>query len=265
MPTFALLSDLHLESKSPGVIAALLDACTDGPAPHATIVAGDLCPYAYLIDPERGQHARAFARELARRRGRILYVGGNHELWGADHHAPFDQRPSVLDLADRAGDAYVALGFRWGPLDRGVAHVGRTRVLGCTLWWRYTSSSSRRTRDYEQVRDLEPWIYAEGDRDDAWLHGEVQPGDVVVTHVPPSAVFNDPRFAASALNDFYSRPMDQLIQDRAPAVWCAGHVHNGVDLRMGNRQAETRLLANPVGHAWDVQTTPFNPNLRFEV
>lgn len=248
----SLLSDLHLEYRSPEDYAVLLDQISAGPPVELTILAGDVAPLEWLASKE-GEPAAAFLKELCRRRGRAVYVMGNHEVYGCS--AP--DRPNLIRQALEAVDT-----FRLNALDRSAFHLGKTRILGCTMYWPpAVDDLERHMRDYTAVRDFKPWVYAEGDLDDAWLHGEVQAGDVVVTHLMPSMQCVSPLYRSSSTNCFFVRPMDDLIAERRPAAWCWGHTHDSNEFVMG----ETHMLCNPKGYPGERQINPFSPTLTFEV
>lgn len=247
-----VLSDLHLEYRTPEQRAELLERITAGPAPNLTVLAGDVAPLGWLATS--GAEAAAWLKELTRRRGQVLWILGNHERYGTD--------VLVEDATVQA--ALQAVGtYRINVLRRGLYHLGRIRILGTTLYWGEPPAGipPETMRDYRMVGHLAPWVYEQGAADEAWLRAEVRQGDLVVTHLLPSHRGVSPRYAGQASNHFWVRPMDDLIAAARPALWVAGHTHEAVDAMLG----ETRLVVNPVGYFGEHQTAPFNPELEVEL
>lgn len=243
-----LYSDLHLETRTKEQTAELLEHLCDGPAPALTIMAGDVVPIAWALAPGN-EHAIMFLREYARRRGRVIYVLGNHDVWFG----------KIAAFEDLLKDFQMAIGWRFEILRRSTSFLGRRRILGCTMYW---ATTAQRTMDYNVVPDLHPWATDQGAADEAWLRAEVRPGDVVVTHLLPSMRCEDPRYAGRPSNAYFVRPMDDLIETAKPAVWCFGHTHCGVDRLAG----DTHLLANPLGRADEgLAPIPFDPTLEIEL
>ena len=85
----------------------------------------------------------------------------------------------------------------------------------------------------------------EAERAALFLRENVRPGDVVVTHHLPSWRSVHQRFAGGQLNRFFVHPLDDLVEERKPAVWVHGYTHLSCDYRLG----ETRVICNPHGYA----------------
>ena len=67
---------------------------------------------------------------------------------------------------------------------------------------------------------------------------------VVITHHAPTPRSIAPRFHGNALNPAFASNLERLIVRYQPALWIHGHMHNSVDVTLG----ETRVVANPAGY-----------------
>ena len=122
----------------------------------------------------------------------------------------------------------------------------------------------RAINDFRLIRGFEPWVYAQHERDVAWLTEHLPSASAVVTHHIPSRGAVSERFAASPLNAFFHVDLDALILACDPPVWLFGHTHDRVDQVLGR----TRLLANPLGYpseAGDPLRGPYRPTLHVEL
>ena len=66
----------------------------------------------------------------------------------------------------------------------------------------------------------------------------------MITHHAPTPRSIAPRFHGSALNPAFASNLERLIARYQPALWIHGHMHNSVDVTVG----ETRVLANSAGY-----------------
>ena len=89
-----------------------------------------------------------------------------------------------------------------------------------------------------------------GDEERAIIEAELADAErdgttaVVITHHAPTPRSIAPRFSGSALNPEFASNLERLIARYKPALWIPGHMHNSVDISVG----ETRVLTNPAGY-----------------
>ena len=180
----------------------------------------------------------------------VVYVHGNHE-----HYAT--PRAQVLRATELAKERNPNLHF----LDGTIATIRGRRFLGGTLWFR-ERSWPRRIRDalndFTVIPDFSPWAFDECARTIAFFERELAPGDVVVTHHLPSPACTAPKWHGSPLNDFFVCDVEELMRERAPALWIHGHTHDSVDMTIG----ATRVVCNPFGYATHELNRAFEANLR---
>ena len=124
--------------------------------------------------------------------------------------------------------------------------------MGGTLWFSRVGDGrdvllERCLADFKQIEAFRDWVYTANADSMDYLERTVLPTDVVVTHhLPhPSAVdaqWKRPPY--DQLNRFFMCDMSALIARVQPRLWCFGHTHSAVDMRVG----QTRLLCNPHGY-----------------
>ncbi|MHA7833236.1 MAG: metallophosphoesterase [Algiphilus sp.] len=192
----------------------------------------------------------------------VLYVLGNHELYGHDFHRFVAQ---ARDAA--AATENVQL------LENDAAWFGDLRVLGCTLWTdfgahgdreRSMGEAQRAMSDYRVIhvdeRPLQPAdVLDRCQASRAWLEAELRASDaptLVVTHMAPSAHEDlvNPFFGArDPLTPAFANAFEHLI---APPVvaWIFGHHHYCLNTTIDG----VRIVSNQRGYpgegcdfAWD--------------
>ena len=249
-----IFSDLHLEF-DPAIPPLAPDA-------EAVIVAGDLAPYTPGL--------LAKVREAWRQAECVLYVAGNHEYYGHD----LDEAAQAL-AADCAA-AGISL------LNPGTAELGRTRVIGATLWTDFALDgdpgvammfASRRINDFSgtirtgggetpftAAASAERHARERAFIEDALLAAAPDPA-VVVTHHAPTPRSIHPRWRTSALNGAFASDFERVIERHQPALWVHGHVHDAVDAVLG----DTRVLANPRGYPGEGRNNGFRAQLTLDI
>ncbi|WP_420426297.1 metallophosphoesterase [Algiphilus sp.] len=192
----------------------------------------------------------------------VLYVLGNHELYGHDFHRLVEQARDAAAATDN-----VQL------LENDVAWFGDLRVLGCTLWTDFDAHGAR-TRamdearhamhDYRVIRvgdrPLEPGDVLDRCRKSrAWLEDQLRASDaptLVVTHMAPSArdELVNPFFGSQdPLTPAFANAFDHLIASPVVA-WIFGHHHYSLNTTIDG----VRIVSNQRGYpgegcdfAWD--------------
>lgn len=249
-----ILSDLHLRhgERLPPV-----------PDADVAVVAGDLC--------EGVAMAAAQLADEVRPRMPVIFVPGNHEFYGSAMNIELVAGRRVAD----------ALGVHL--LDDGIAKVGGATFAGASLWTDYRADGDHRRgaamaaasggmRDHVRIAESFEPAWRPFRPKDALVRHEASraflealaddrpPGPlVVVTHHAPSAACLDPRFEGDPLNPAFASALDPLVERLGADLWVHGHVHAGVDLRIGR----TRVLCNPRGHPGE--NPAFDPALVVEI
>ena len=244
MTDFQLVSDLHAEFHGDRG-AKLLKSIE--PVSDTLVVAGDTAPL-----EERALYDIVL-KALSAKFKHVLLVTGNHDYYGSD--AP---------TADEVLDTLVSKYPQVTVLRPGVVKkINKQRFIGATLWFSESAFDpifAVGMTDFQVIRRFMPWVFRQNDAAVRFLNKELKEGDVVVTHHMPSKKATPKMFERSTLNRYFVHDMEDLIEQRKPAVWCFGHTHSCCDLKVG----VTRLLCNAQGypHESDANyTLGFNPNV----
>lgn len=177
----------------------------------------------------------------------VVFVNGNHEVYGA---SLFEVERELQDLQNRHTNLTV--------LDRSVEVIQGHRFVGATLWYQ---SKDFRWSDFRHIMDSpQTWIPQRGREDAEFFRKNLQPGDVAVSHMLPSWECVAPRWRGFETNHFFVNDLTKEIEAARPALFCFGHTHERMDLKIG----ETRLISNPRSYPHEQRET-YQPNQMFEV
>lgn len=228
MPTFQLVSDIHLE--------------LNFEVPVLPVTADNLVLCGDIGLP--GKRYYSFLREVSSRYGHVIVILGNHEYYAR----------TTIDLARLPANVHV--------LDKASVEIDGVTVLGATLWSDVTDSAFAGLADGRRI-----WQFtAEKSRalhrtHVAWLASAIAatPGPVLVaTHHAPVLAANGALYADSPLKTAFATDLHHLFHPNVRA-WCWGHTHVCYDDEIGG----TRLLANCFGYA--NEHTGFDPSLNFTI
>ena len=220
-----ILSDIHLEFHHDGGRSFIADLDPEGV--DVLVLAGDICAWHQL---------EATLPDFCDRYPEVVYVYGNHELYGASF-------PHVRGLVGRLESSVENLHI----LDSALLEIGGVRFVGTTLWFPFRSDNiayERNISDFQRIDGLRAHVYDEHERATRFLVDNVHKGDVVITHHLPTFRSVPPRYKSDPLTRFFVSPMDDLIRHRRPALWVHGHSHDSADYLHG----DTRVVCNPFGY-----------------
>lgn len=232
-----IASDLHLELGEPWE-----------PPPvdyDVLVLAGDIDAGTRGFERFRSQDSRP-----------LVYVCGNHELYGRSLPAALDELRALS-----YGDSYF--------LENSSAVIDGVRFLGAMLWTDFELHGLAKRREAmavaaEQMRDYE-LIYVSKDgpkatrltpvdtlrlhqESRAWLTCELAKSHsgptVVVTHAAPSLQSIALRFRTDLISAAFASDLEALIEEYQPTLWVHGHTHNHADYCLGR----TRVIGNPRGY-----------------
>ena len=239
-----VLSDLHLEFMTKPDAAAFVKKLALPGSCDVLVLAGDV---SNAVGIRHGLHLFAAASDV-----RIVYVAGNHEFYGSSPNSVWD----TICAASSEIYALSSLADEFPALEMGLREIDGRRFLGCSLWFPPPKRGDKSClNDFRLIRDFEPWVYERNRASVAWLRENVRPGDVVVTHHLPTPSSIHPRYAGSALNEFFMTDLHDLIVEREPALWIHGHTHDSFDYKIG----PTRVVCNPYGYAGHDTNNGFDP------
>jgi predicted phosphodiesterase len=251
-----ILSDLHLDVNRRHPLAL--------PNPHpehdAVVIAGDICQG--IAEGVR------FITGAGLNAKPVLYVAGNHELYGRDRHA---------ELA--AGRAVAAAVPNVHLLERDSVIIDGAEFAGCTLWtdYQYAGAEIQQEAMHYAAQRLNDHRYiANGPRrwspqhcldehraSRAWLAKKLRQRDqyrrVVVTHHAPSRLSVQPQYKDDLLTAAFASDLDDLVGEAA--LWVHGHLHGPSDYVLHG----CRVVANPRGYLDQREDRNFDPALVVEV
>jgi hypothetical protein len=167
----------------------------------------------------------------------IFYVPGNHEYYKSDAINGWEEVKILTGS--------VSPKVHYSP-DQPVV-VENRRFHMDTMWFPEFSLADPFKpciSDFAQIARFEPWVYIQNESFRQNLQRNLSEGDIVITHHLPSYRSVHSRFSDSALNFFFVSEMDQIIEERKPALWLHGHTHEQVDYMLG----DTRIVASPLGY-----------------
>jgi len=216
-------SDFHFEHH-PDSGRAIMNSLPDA---DVCVLAGDIAnlerlPYALAYMCDKFEH--------------VVYVIGNHELWG---HSFKKLRDALQEISISCSNLHF--------LDNQIASINGVRFVGSTMFFRNSAMNVLNEAylvDFSLVENYREEVYVENEKADQFLHGYVQPGDIVITHHMPSYRSVNEIFRRSALNDFFVCDMENLMALKRPSLWIHGHTHFAFDYRF----MDTRVICNPLGY-----------------
>ncbi|TPI99605.1 hypothetical protein FJ428_21985 [Mesorhizobium sp. B2-8-1] len=176
----------------------------------------------------------------------VLDIPGNHYWYGG---TDWD-----LCVAPSARDNYV--------FGHTLSAFGATAA---TLWTDFRQGDPVAERDcvdgmndFRQIPFLTPaMVKARNAEHVAFLRQNIQPGGIVMTHFAPSWQSIPEADKAERVAAYYASDLEELIEERQPALWVHGHIHSRSDYRIG----QTRILCNPAGY----DGRGHDPGLTFEL
>lgn len=262
------MSDLHIGAK---------DAGAPRPPGDTEVPDADLCVIAGDVTDGAIEALEWIAQTIALHMP-VALVLGNHEFHGETWEVARAESRKVANMI-----VGVTL------LDDDVAIIGGVRFIGGTLWSDYQlhsrgdealrrramAAAKRLMPDHSRIdvqapshgvinRRFSPRDAREAHiKTRAFLDLELaKPFDgptVVVTHHAPHPLCIHPRFQDDALSPAFASDLTELINKRRPRLWVHGHVHDPVDVRVG----DTRIVCNPRGYP--DQSSGFDPCLVVKV
>lgn len=196
-------------------------------------------------------------RMFADRAPHVVFVAGNHEHWRGKFRRTLEKLHS-----------FAAGISNFHFLENEAIVINNQRFIGCTLWYQDTIATSYRFRGMEDFKRIKgskerfrTFIYRYAAQSKRFLEQNVQEGDVVVTHVPPSEFTVRDR-ADDPLNVFYFNPCEEMvIFPKKPKLWICGHSHSSFDGEI----YETRIVRNPFGYFGHETNPDFDRDLTITI
>lgn len=263
-----LVSDLHLEFSD---INIKNDEGCD-----VLILAGDIMLAEKVLKPESqlGIRFRDFLKRVSFQFPHVVYVAGNHELYGGYWVKSYDNLRAACGVHNNVHF-----------LERDCIKIDDVTFVGGTLWTNMNKGDPLTLHavrdmmmDYREIRNDYAGYTNVKPHDTAIRHRETldyiknvvaEKGDekfVVIGHHSPSFQSVHEQYRSEYLmNGAYHSSLEEFILDRPQIkLWCHGHTHNCFDYLIG----ETRVVCNPRGYHQDngwSEDSGWNPNIVIEV
>lgn len=259
-----LLSDIHIEARKP---PRRLPGQQQKRATYTPSVTEDEVDVVVLAgDIDKGVRGVEWAQATFPNTP-VCYVPGNHEFW----HGNVQRTLAKMKAAAAGSNVHV--------LQRDVVVIDGVRFVGTTGWTDFRSTGNvpiamldaeAIMRDYKRIRHKDGYLrwrphdaQVEASINLMWLREQLaQPFDgktVLVTHHPVCMLsVNTEDERHPHLDASYGNRWEELFGDHL-AYALHGHVHHACSYEVYG----TRVVANPVGHAFE--DTGHNPWLILEV
>lgn len=243
----ALLSDLHFQrhlDKGYSFIKALDPIDVD-----ILVLAGDIMSFKYFDE------AHSLLDAFLAKYKKIIYVAGNHEFYGC---SPKHVSNVVRQLRDKLPSDRIHIFDEPGR----CVIDGQEFICG-TMWYEYKHDNylyDSLLNDKVCINGFIPWVYEQNELFKHLANGNITNNSIVITHYLPSYECVAPEWKGDELNRFFVCEMDELIKERRPRYWIAGHTHTPFDLKIN----ETRVVGNPFGYPKESKSN-FKDKLIIEV
>jgi len=246
-----IVSDIHLESEP---LYRVPDATDD----EILIIAGDLAPLEYVLDPDAKdddiikttkEHIIDFLHDVSKNYTKVLYVPGNHEYYHGNINT-IDERFKKF-IHDRGlGNIHY--------LNEDYIKINGYKFIGTTLWTNVDNPVDQ-VMTYRSLADYSA-IYLDDDYEQTItplitssihekqlrfiknnIDGE---NTIVITHHSPSYKSVVEKYRGDSLNPFFHTELHDVIMQTKPKMWIHGHIHDKKDYMIGR----TRIYCNPKGY-----------------
>lgn len=200
------------------------------PVGDVLVLAGDVIPTKWYEDIKR------IVADCADRWESVIYVSGNHEMYGNHFKHSMDVLAEVCGKHSNVhflDNEHVTL--------KGVKFFGGTGWFSNPIGDPFAMASRSQLNDFYQIVDLERYCY---DSHRQFEKGALTGGpDVIISHHLPDQRCVHAKYAGNALNHYFVSDFDVEAIDAK--LWIHGHSHTASDIMIG----KTRVISNPFGYA----------------
>jgi predicted MPP superfamily phosphohydrolase len=234
----ALMSDLHLEfHKDRG--KSLTDFILEN-VPNCDLIAlaGDIGVIYYDYDV-----IKSFLLKLSNK-GKVVFIPGNHCYYNTSYEDAKNLLKILQQELQYLNINVITTACEWFQIDK-------FNILAGTLWF----SNLMPTHDVKSwlndfhVKNIESYIYKENNEFIYELEHTNKPNIITITHHSPSYNSVPPRFANSALNQFFCNNLNDILKEKEVILTCHGHLHDAVDYKINT----TRVISNPAGYLNEIK------------
>lgn len=271
-----LASDLHLEFEKDGAISTHTTIPRlDDDADTVLVLAGDITSnYRNMRKIPATDRYTPWIRDCINRFKAVIYVLGNHDLWGGGHW--LDPYNYWANMAGNFPNFHM--------LQNEAVVIDGVRFLGTTLWTDLSNPmdqfAAMAMNDFKYIKvnrgngRWTKWGIMDWNREHQvairFLEREVfeteWDGDtIVVTHHGPSEQSVGPEYKGAAINCCYYTTLERFMWYGNIRYWFHGHMHNSVRYKIGDNEGWTEVVTNPRGYVGEGLNPDYNPRLVLEV
>jgi DNA repair exonuclease SbcCD nuclease subunit len=240
-PTFAIVSDLHIEASNTDLHVGQCDAL---------IAAGDIHVPDYAL-LRQGRHSAVEWLVDRCPDVSVFFVPGNHDYEGTDVEVSLAamrrsaEGTNVQVLWNEAVD-FNGIRILGTPLFSSLVHPGRdpeeTRLA-------VTRGTDLGHSGYRGTRLDADWLIGRHHESTDFLRHELSQDahipKVVITHWAPSLRSQGLAHRNSPAASYWASDCEDLVAKAT--LWVHGHVHDTVDYRIGDDERFGRVISNPRG------------------
>jgi predicted MPP superfamily phosphohydrolase len=245
--TIALISDIHLDhyiDDEKNIIAAKHTFVVRGDnpdAPRVLVVAGDISTFDH-----RRSLTLDFFCNVSKLWDAVVVVLGNHDYYNSQNLPASGVRAWWSQTTPSLPENVHLLQCQ-------SIRLYGTLFVGATMWTGLETSYRRRVAERHRgmlldFRKIAAWtpnsMHNAHHREAVWLHQNLEPGCVVVSHHPPFEECLGQAHRDPALDVFFSADLD-AYKWQAASLWLHGHVHDNVDF---TTKYDTRVVCFPHGY-----------------
>ncbi len=214
-----------------------------GHNPEIPDAGGDVLVLAGDIGHADDKTVEWIRKNLAGRFEEILYVPGNHEFYGQDVH----EADLYMERMAQYG------GYKW--MNNRAVEIGGQRFVGSPLWanfchepWSMLKAGAK-IADFRHIRHegrkMTPGAMLDlHSQAVVFLSSEVLPGDIVITHWPPTMKARHMNHPNDDIAKYFCADIPKVVAATRASMWICGHTHYNVDFMLG----DTRILSNQGGY-----------------
>ena len=144
-------------------------------------------------------------------------------------------------------------GYKW--MNNKAVEIGGQRFVGSPLWANFCHepwsmfAAGAKIQDFHRIkhegRRMSPGVMLDlHSQAVVFLSSEVRPGDIVITHWPPTMKARHQGKPADEIAKYFCADIPKVVAACRASLWICGHTHYNVDFMLG----ETRILSNQGGY-----------------
>jgi Icc-related predicted phosphoesterase len=242
-----LISDLHVdyEKRDPDKGVSFINSLPNENV-DILVVAGDIVTGGHLAN-----YFDVF-KAMTDRFDQTVFVLGNHDNYSSSIQKTYDLMATFQSRLSN---------FHWLQNER--KEIKGQWFAGSTLWFSeldtYRMPSLVSWVDFRYIEGGCHPIFEEFKKAHKFFDKNVDENTIAISHHMPSNLCVHPQYEGDDYNCYFVGEVDDVLINRKPKLWLAGHSHKHIDKTIYN----TRFVINARGYV--NEPTGFNPNLIIKI